>query len=189
MERWSAARRLSTSHCWWQGSEAASSKSGWRTLLSSAFRAPLPALSPVGRGCLYTLVGDYFRGVVLGFDHPDLQQARGFEVWLQALKRRECDVFRGRDDAPQEVHIPVQMAVVDRVHELATQDGVHVLEVDDHAGLRIECAADCDLDHVVVPVIGRASAEDVAVLLVAPVLATQDVRGGEGGAARDAQAG
>src|SRR5712692_5453245 len=104
---------------------------------------------------------------------------------LQAVKRSHCDVFRSRDDAAEKIDVSVQVAVVDRVDKLATQNRVDVLEVDDHPGHRIQLAADRDLDHVVVAVIGRAGAEDVTILLLAPVLATQDVRGGEGGPARD----
>src|SRR5256885_13875284 len=77
------------------------------------------------------------------------------------------------------------MAVVDRVYELAAQDAVHALEIDHHAGLGVERAAHGDLDDIVVPVVGDAGAEHLAVLLLVPVVAAQDVRGGEGRAARD----
>src|SRR5438094_34750 len=105
---------------------------------------------------------------------------------LQAPERRHGDVLRGRDHIPEKVDVLVQVMVVDRVDELAAQDAVHVLQVHDHSGLGIERAADGDLDHVVVTVVGGARAEDLAVLLVAPVVAAQDVRGGERGAAGDA---
>src|SRR5215831_1847574 len=78
------------------------------------------------------------------------------------------------------------MVVVDRVDELAAQHGVYVLEVDHHPGLRVERACDSDLDHVVVSVVGGAGAEDFAVLLVAPVVAAEDVGGSKSGAASDA---
>src|SRR5437867_5915673 len=105
---------------------------------------------------------------------------------LQAAESRHGDVLRGRDHTPEKVDVLVQVMVVDRVDELAAEDAVHVLQVHDHSGLGIECAADGDLDDVVVAVVGGARAEDLAVLLVAPVVAAQDVRGGERGAAGDA---
>src|SRR5438445_10267613 len=64
-----------------------------------------------------------------------------------------------------------------------------MLQVHHHSRLLIDHAAHRDLDHVVVAVVGRAGAEDLAVLLVGPVLAAQDVAGGEGGAAGDAHVG
>src|SRR5258708_31441663 len=104
---------------------------------------------------------------------------------LQAMKGRQRDVLRGRDHAPHEVDVAVQMVMIDGVYELATEDRVDVLQVDDHAGLSVERSADRHLDHVVVSVVRGARAEDLAVLLVAPVVTTEDVSGGEGGAAGD----
>src|SRR5256885_6367107 len=66
---------------------------------------------------------------------------------------------------------------------------VDMLQVHHHARLLIDHAANCDLDHIVVAVVGRAGAEDLAILLVGPVLAAQDVSGREGGAAGDAHVG
>src|SRR2546422_8517399 len=64
-----------------------------------------------------------------------------------------------------------------------------MLQVHHHSRLLIDHATNCDLDHIVVAVVGRAGAEDLAILLVGPVLAAQDVTGGEGGAAGDAHVG
>src|SRR3989440_6681597 len=131
------------------------------------------------------LVGGHLGGVVLRLHHTHLHQARGFEVRLQAMKRRHRHVLRGGNHAAQEVHVAIQMAVIDGVDELPAQDAVDVLEVDDHAGLGVERAAHGDLDHIVVPVVGDARPEHLAVLLIVPVVATQDVRGRECGAAGD----
>src|SRR4029077_16173267 len=110
----------------------------------------------------------------------------GLEVRLQAVKRGERDVLGRRVDVPQKIHVPVQVSVIHRVDDLTVQHSVHVPEVDDHAGRRVQGAADGDFDDVVVPVVGDAGPEHLAVLLVAPVMPAQDVRRGECGTPGDA---
>src|SRR5690348_4827621 len=110
-------------------------------------------------------------------------------MWLQAMKSGERDVLGGRDHAAHKVDVAVQVAMVDDVDELAAEDRVDVLEVDDHAALRVERSADRHLDDVVVSVVRGACTEELAVLRVAPVVAAEDVRRGERRATGDAHRG
>src|SRR5438874_4425465 len=77
------------------------------------------------------------------------------------------------------------MTGVDRVDEMAVKRSVNLLEVDDHAGLRVHRSADRHLDDVVMAVIGCARAEHLAIALFAPLRPAQDVRRGERGAPLD----
>src|SRR5438552_7952760 len=108
---------------------------------------------------------------------------------FQAMKRHHRDVFGRRYDTLHEVDVAIEVAVVDRVDELAAQDAVDVLQVHDHPRCGVERTTDGDLDHVVVPVVGDAGAEDLAVLLLTPVVSTEDVSRGEGCPAGDANVG
>src|SRR6266702_5059513 len=123
--------------------------------------------------------------VVLRLDNPNLQEAGRLHVGLQLAKGGHGHVLGGGHYAAQELHVTVQMPVIDGVDEVAAQRRVHLLEVDDHAGVRIHGPADSDLDHGVVTMIGRAGAEHLAVALVAPLRTAQDVRRRERGAPLD----
>src|SRR5690348_10387940 len=127
--------------------------------------------------------------VVLRLDDPDLHQSRGLHVRREAMEGGQGDVLRGRDNSPHEIDVAVEVAMVHGVDELAAKDAVHVLEVDDHPRGGVERAADRHLDHVVVAVVRGAGAEDLAVLLVAPVVTAQDVSRRKRRAAGDAHLG
>src|SRR5216683_2420768 len=77
------------------------------------------------------------------------------------------------------------MPVVDRIDEVAAQGCVDLLEIDDHACLAVHRAAHSDLDDVVVPVVGGAGAEDLAVALIGPLRAAQSVCGRKRGPTLD----
>src|ERR1700681_2773100 len=81
------------------------------------------------------------------------------------------------------------MLVVDQVDELAPEDTIHVLEVDDHPCLRIHRTGNGHLDHVVVAVVAGTRTEDLLVASPAPFRTAEDVRGGEGRPACDSNGG
>src|SRR5438309_2798521 len=102
------------------------------------------------------------------------------------MKCRLGDVLRGRNDALEKIDVAVEVPMVDRIDELAPENAVDLLEVDDHPGAFVDGTADRDFDHVVVAVIVSAKTEDLAVPLFGPLWAAQDVRRREGGSPRDA---
>ena len=67
--------------------------------------------------------------------------------------------------------LAVEVVMVDRIDEVPAQHRVDVLEIDDHASLRIEGSTDRHLDDVVVAVVGSTGAEDLTVAFVGPVRA------------------
>src|SRR5947208_2557014 len=107
------------------------------------------------------------------------------QVVLELAEGGQGHVLGRGHRAAQELDVAVQMPVIDGIDEVAAQRRVHLFEVDDHAGLRIHGSTDGDLDHVVVPVISRASAEYLAIALLAPLRTAQDVRRREGGTPLD----
>src|SRR5487761_1800212 len=98
----------------------------------------------------------------------------------QLGKGCESDVLCSRHNPPETFNVSVEMLVVDQVDELAPEDTIHVLKVGDHPCLRIDCAGNGHLDHVVVAVIAGAGTEDLLVASLAPFRTTEDVRRGEG---------
>src|SRR5712692_11727532 len=104
------------------------------------------------------------------------------------MKCRLGDVLRGRNDALEKIDVAVEVPMVDRIDELAPENSVDLLEVDDHPGAFVDGTADGDFDHVVVAVIVGAKAEHLAIPLFGPLWAAQDVCSREGGSPRDADA-
>src|SRR5467141_4373846 len=62
-------------------------------------------------------------------------------------------------------------------------------QVDHHPVFSVDRSPDGDLYHVVVAVVGHVVAEDLVILLLAPIRAAQHMSGGEGGAPGDARGG
>src|SRR5438874_1842745 len=81
------------------------------------------------------------------------------------------------------------MPVVDRADEFAPQHVIDVAQVDHHSGVGVDRAADCDLDHVAVPMLVDVITECLAIPFVAPFRSAQHVGRSEGGAPRDAHVG
>ena len=90
---------------------------------------------------------------------------------LELPEGHECHVLRRGNDALHEGHVAVEVVMVDRIDEVPAQHRVDVLEIDDHASLRIEGSTDRHLDDVVVAVVGSTGAEDLTVAFVGPVRA------------------
>src|SRR5437899_12939662 len=95
------------------------------------------------------------------------------------MKCRLGDVFRSRNDAFEKIDVAVEVPVVDRVDELASENAVDVLEVDDHPGAFVDATADSDFDHVVVAVTVGAKPDHRAIPLFGALEADEDVRRGE----------
>src|SRR6185312_4487561 len=132
------------------------------------------------RSCLLSVIV----GKQVGqFVDADAEEAGAGDFAVEAVPDGDGDVFRGWDARGKLGHFEVQVAVVVNRDDLALQDVLELLQIDDEAGDGIDLAGDGDLQRVVVamPIAVGTFAEEARVLLCRPGSVPVVVGGGEFG--------
>src|SRR2546423_13390558 len=175
------------------------SESAWRPTRTTRARAvasatavskPIPRDAPVttavrpARETSATVVLDI---VVDGLPQHETRQLRRLECRLEDTPEGDHDVFRRRNDTAQEIHLEVEIAVIDLVDRVLLDDLLHAREIDDVAGPFVDGTTHGDVEDIVVPVPVRivALAEDAAVFFVGHRRVGDPMRGAEVQTARD----
>ena len=106
-----------------------------------------------------------------------------FQLWLEALPHRDCQIFRRRNFGEKLWNFLVEEAMIHGVEHLAVHDFLELLEVDHKSRARIDFALHRDFERVVVAVSVRivALAEDALVFFRREVGIMVVMRGGEFG--------
>src|SRR4051812_1446451 len=80
------------------------------------------------------------------------EQTAGGNQWLEFVPERDHKVFGRGNDAAEEVHFVVEIAVIALVHDRGVEDILEVAEIHDAAGVGIRLATEGDFQNVVVSV-------------------------------------